>query len=89
LAANGNGVVMKAVVVKKIGSFALEDVGIPEPGCGEVLIETAVTGLCRTDLKIIEVGLPTIWNNGFTCILEQAVAHVRPASKVRKTCVMR
>jgi len=47
---------MKAVVVKNIGSFALEDVGMPEPGYGEVLIETAVTGLCRTDLKIIEVG---------------------------------
>jgi len=47
---------MKAVVVRKIGSFALEDRGIPEPGYGEVLIETAVTGLCRTDLKIIEVG---------------------------------
>ncbi len=47
---------MKAVVVRKIGSFALEDYQIPEPGYGEVLVETAVTGLCRTDLKIIEVG---------------------------------
>lgn len=47
---------MKAVVVRKIGSFDLEDLEIPEPGHGEVLIETAVTGLCRTDLKIIEVG---------------------------------
>jgi L-iditol 2-dehydrogenase len=47
---------MKAVVVRKIGSFSLEDFAVPEPGPGEVLIETAVTGLCRTDLKIIEVG---------------------------------
>jgi L-iditol 2-dehydrogenase len=47
---------MKAVVVRKIGSFSLEDLGVTEPGHGEVLIETAVTGLCRTDLKIIEVG---------------------------------
>ena len=47
---------MKAVVVKQIGSFSIEDVAIPEPGDGEVLIETAVAGLCRTDLKIIEVG---------------------------------
>jgi len=47
---------MKAVVVRKVGAFSLEEIGIPEPGPGEVLIETAVTGLCRTDLKIIEVG---------------------------------
>jgi len=47
---------MKAVVVEKIGTFRIVDVATPEPGGGEVLIETAVTGLCRTDLKIIEVG---------------------------------
>lgn len=47
---------MKAVVVQKIGNFHMVDLATPEPGEGEVLIETAVTGLCRTDLKIIEVG---------------------------------
>ncbi len=47
---------MKAIIVNTIGSFAVADVAIPRPGEGEVLIETAVTGLCRTDLKIIEVG---------------------------------
>jgi L-iditol 2-dehydrogenase len=47
---------MKAVVVENIGSFDIVDVATPRPGEGEVLIETAVTGLCRTDLKIIEVG---------------------------------
>jgi L-iditol 2-dehydrogenase len=47
---------MHAVVVRTIGGFCFEDVDVPEPGSGEVLIETAVTGLCRTDLKIIEVG---------------------------------
>ena len=47
---------MKAVVVEQIGDFRLADIPRPEPGAGEVLIQTAVTGLCRTDLKIIEVG---------------------------------
>jgi L-iditol 2-dehydrogenase len=47
---------MKAVVVEQIGDFRLADIPCPELGAGEVLIKTAVTGLCRTDLKIIEVG---------------------------------
>ncbi|MCI5224773.1 MAG: hypothetical protein D3924_19425, partial [Candidatus Electrothrix sp. AR4] len=47
---------MKAIVIDKIGQFQLIDIASPEAGAGEVLIETAVTGLCRTDLKIIEVG---------------------------------
>lgn len=47
---------MKAVIVEQIGDFRLADMPCPEPGAGEVLIQTAVTGLCRTDLKIIEVG---------------------------------
>lgn len=47
---------MKAVVVEQIGDFRLADTPRPEPGAGEVLIQTAVTGLCRTDLKIIKVG---------------------------------
>ena len=47
---------MKAIVVEKIGSFAIVDLPIPQPGPAEVLLKVEVTGLCRTDLKIIEVG---------------------------------
>lgn len=47
---------MKAIVVKKIGAFKICDVIKPVPGPDEVLIEVEVTGLCRTDLKIIENG---------------------------------
>ncbi|MDA8125192.1 MAG: alcohol dehydrogenase catalytic domain-containing protein [Deltaproteobacteria bacterium] len=47
---------MKAVVVEEIGSFTIRDIDIPQPGKGEVLIQVAVTGLCRTDLKLIRVG---------------------------------
>lgn len=47
---------MKAIVVKEIGSFEICSLDIPRPGPEEVLIKVEVTGLCRTDLKIIEVG---------------------------------
>lgn len=47
---------MPAIVVKTIGRFELTNVPKPSPGPGEALIEVAVAGLCRTDLKIIEVG---------------------------------
>ena len=47
---------MQAIVVKAIGRFELTNVPKPSPRSGEVLIEVAVAGFCRTDLKIIEVG---------------------------------
>lgn len=47
---------MKAVLVREVGTFELVDLPKPRPGPGEVLVEVAVAGLCRTDLKIIEVG---------------------------------
>lgn len=47
---------MRAVVIREIGSFRLEEIPIPEPGKNEVLIKVLVAGLCRTDLKIIEQG---------------------------------
>nr|MBF0221858.1 alcohol dehydrogenase catalytic domain-containing protein [Desulfobulbaceae bacterium] len=47
---------MKAIVVKEIGSFEVCTLDLPQPGFDEVLIKVEVTGLCRTDLKIIEVG---------------------------------
>ena len=47
---------MKAISIEQIGAFQVIDRAVPEAATGEVLIKTAVTGLCRTDLKIIEVG---------------------------------
>lgn len=45
-----------AVVVREIGSYEVTRVPVEAPGPDEVLIRVLVTGLCRTDLKIIEVG---------------------------------
>lgn len=47
---------MQAVSVREIGSFQFERRAVPQPGPGEVLLRVTVTGLCRTDLKIIQVG---------------------------------
>ena len=47
---------MKCVQVEKIGSFIIKRVPIKKPSNDEVLIKVEVTGLCRTDLKIIRAG---------------------------------
>lgn len=47
---------VKAIVVKEIGSFEEESLNLREIEDDEVLIRVQVTGLCRTDLKIVEEG---------------------------------
>lgn len=47
---------MSAVLVRKIGAFELATVPVRDPEDDEVLIEVEVTGLCRTDLKLIRLG---------------------------------
>ncbi len=48
---------MKAVVYRGRGEIAVEDVPIPEPGPGEMLVRVDACGICPTDLKKIEKGL--------------------------------
>jgi len=50
------GWLMKAVIVEEIGSFTIGDIDIPVPATDNVLVQVNVTGLCRTDLKIIRAG---------------------------------
>lgn len=47
---------MKAVTVSARNAFAWGEVNVPTPGVGEVLVKVAVSGLCRTDLKLIRSG---------------------------------
>ncbi len=54
--------VMKAAVFAGAGpSLALEEIPIPEPHGGEVLIKVAACGVCHTDLHVMksEVAFPT------------------------------
>lgn len=48
---------MKAVVYRGPGQIAVEDVPVPEPGPGEMLVRVDACGICPTDLKKIEKGL--------------------------------
>jgi S-(hydroxymethyl)glutathione dehydrogenase/alcohol dehydrogenase len=50
---------MKAAVMRANNApLSLEDVQIDAPGPGEVLLKTAASGICHSDLHVIEGGLP-------------------------------
>lgn len=50
---------MKAMVLEKIGGpLKLEELPMPKPGKGEVLLEVKACGVCRTDLHIFDGELP-------------------------------
>lgn len=50
---------MKAAVMRSNNApLVIEDVRIDEPGPGEVLLKTAASGICHSDLTVIEGGLP-------------------------------
>src|SRR5207245_3364757 len=53
---------MRAVVLPRVNApLAIEDIPVPEPKAGEVLIQVAACGVCHTDLHVIkgEVAFPT------------------------------
>ena len=47
---------MRAVVFERRGSWTVTDVPTPEPGPGEVLLRTLLTGVCGTDLHLLAGG---------------------------------
>ena len=47
---------MQAILVREVGRFELVELAVPELGPGEALVRVSVTGLCRTDLKLIRHG---------------------------------
>jgi S-(hydroxymethyl)glutathione dehydrogenase / alcohol dehydrogenase len=50
---------MKAAVMRAYNApLAIEEVSIDDPGPGEVLIKTAASGICHSDLHVIEASLP-------------------------------
>ena len=50
---------MKAAVMRAYNApLELEEVQIDDPGPGEVLVKTAASGICHSDLTVIEGGLP-------------------------------
>ena len=50
---------MKAAVMRANNApLELEDVQIDSPGPGEVLVKTVASGICHSDLTVLEGGLP-------------------------------
>jgi len=50
---------MKAAVMRAQNApLELEELNIDDPGPGEVLVKTAASGICHSDLHVIEGGLP-------------------------------
>jgi propanol-preferring alcohol dehydrogenase len=47
---------MRAVKLVSPGTLRLAEVGIPEPGPGEVRVKIAGAGLCHSDLHVLETG---------------------------------
>src|SRR5204863_1646518 len=51
---------MKAAVMRAIGApLAIEDVEIDAPDPHEVVVRTVATGVCHSDLHVLEGALPT------------------------------
>jgi 2-desacetyl-2-hydroxyethyl bacteriochlorophyllide A dehydrogenase len=48
---------MKAVVFKKAGTLAVEDIPEPEAGPGEVIVKVRKVGICGSDLHLCQHGL--------------------------------
>ncbi|MBI5251149.1 MAG: alcohol dehydrogenase catalytic domain-containing protein [Desulfomonile tiedjei] len=47
---------MRSVLLKEIGLLAMEDIPVPEPGPGQVLLRVSRCALCRTDAKMWSQG---------------------------------
>jgi S-(hydroxymethyl)glutathione dehydrogenase/alcohol dehydrogenase len=81
---------MKAAVLHEVNtSLTIEDVGLQKPTAHEVLLRTAVAGLCHSDLHFIEGlyphPLPVVLGHESAGIVEQVgseVSYVKPGDHV-------
>ncbi|MFD0683773.1 zinc-binding dehydrogenase [Actinomadura fibrosa] len=55
-------------------TFAVEEVDVPEPGPGEVLVKVAAAGVCLSDVHLIEGMLRPLYLQGDTVTLGHEVA---------------
>ena len=49
---------MKAAVVTSVNNLVFEELEVPRPGPGEVLVRMAATGVCHTDLSVLQGNIP-------------------------------
>ena len=52
---------MKAAVLEEFGKpLVVQEIPVPTPGPGEVLVQVKGSGLCATDLHIRDGNIPTV-----------------------------
>jgi (R,R)-butanediol dehydrogenase/meso-butanediol dehydrogenase/diacetyl reductase len=66
---------MPAAVLDDVGDLRIEDVKVPEPGEGDVLIHVAVCGVCRSDATeygrhLTLAAPPVVLGDGFSGTVE-------------------
>lgn len=83
---------MKAAVVREFGKpLVIEEVQVPRPGPGQILVKIAATGVCHTDLHAAEGDWPVKPNPpfipghegaGHVVAVGQGVIHVKEGDRV-------
>jgi propanol-preferring alcohol dehydrogenase len=83
---------MKAAVVREFGKpLLIEEVQVPRPGPGQILVKIAATGVCHTDLHAAEGDWPVKPNPpfipghegaGHVVAVGQGVTHVKEGDRV-------
>ena len=84
------GMTMKAAILHKVGEpLTIEDVQISKPGPREVLVKTAATGVCHSDLHFIKglypIPMPVVLGHESAGVVEQVgsqVSYVKPGDHV-------
>ena len=66
---------MKAAVVRNVNEIAIEDIDIPQPAAGEVLVRMVASGVCHTDLSLLRglfpVAMPMVLGHEGSGIVEE------------------
>jgi S-(hydroxymethyl)glutathione dehydrogenase / alcohol dehydrogenase len=80
---------MKAVVAHELNKFSVENVELDPPQIGEVLVKMRATGVCHSDLSVINGTIPnpfpSVLGHEGAGIVEQigeGVTHVKPGDHV-------
>jgi len=80
---------MKAVVVHELNKFSVENISLDAPKAGEVLVKMAATGVCQSDMSLINgtlpLPLPTVLGHEGAGVVDQVgegVTNVKPGDHV-------
>jgi S-(hydroxymethyl)mycothiol dehydrogenase len=79
----------RGVVLTEVGRFGVAEIDLDEPGPGEALVRIEATGVCHSDLHVVETGwahpLPVLLGHEGAGVVEavgEGVEHVSPGDRV-------